>query len=141
MEHLNHSHKKLVHCPHCQQGFQTEKNLSKHLQSKHENNKPFRCQTCKQYFITNHELKLHFDAVHLGKKEYNCPKCGKSFSKQSNLTRHFNIVHCYSAKTMLLTKNKAVKDDNKVTADIKKNKTSADKIESSLEEKQLNVRL
>ncbi|XP_030011690.1 zinc finger protein 182-like isoform X2 [Sphaeramia orbicularis] len=74
-------------CRFCHMCFQTNAELTRHMDTNHMGEKAFKCTQCDRGFDQEYQLAVHV-RVHTGEKPYSCDFCGKTFTQNSN-----RIVH------------------------------------------------
>ena len=88
-------------CKICNQRFQVEKSLQRHMDDIHTNvEMGQRCEQCGVVLSSTATLKRHQDTVH-GEESYSCEQCGKKFNRKSNLNRHLEEVHGFERRVNL----------------------------------------
>lgn len=93
-------------CEECGKTYTAERNLKRHIETKHTNNSKYTCELCEKQFDWSHDLRRHRKFVHqIDEKRVNLPGininsnyiecyiCKKIFNGRSNLNRHLETVH------------------------------------------------
>lgn len=75
-------------CEICKSRFVALKNLEHHIRTRHLNDKPFKCDICDHRTTRKDALEIHIRGTHLGEKPYECDVCGKRFSQRNDWRKH-----------------------------------------------------
>ena len=97
------AHLSWVHnqCPHCDQIFQCQSDLTTHLRTHPERRRRHYCALCGKYCYTNRRLTEHLNLFHKRGEFYQCNKCEKSFKFKVTLNEHLKthyekqLYKCY----------------------------------------------
>lgn len=82
-----HTGQKSCVCHLCQSKFNTNKEVTKHIQVKHKDNDKYPCKFCSDIFEKPRLLKTHLN-IHF-KHKFPCSLCRKTFSRKKGLKDHF----------------------------------------------------
>ena len=82
-------------CDYCTYRSCYEKNLRRHIITKHEDGQTFSCTQCEFETKWMANLQSHMKKIHLkdGEENFKCPDCDFSSSYKRNLTRHSHKMH------------------------------------------------
>ena len=82
-----------IHLIVCEQKFNQECNMSKHVKIVHEKSTQSKCDICNKTFTHLHNTRMHTKRVHGGLKNFECHFCKEKFKEGRILKRHVVNVH------------------------------------------------
>jgi len=80
-------------CPHCDQTYPEQPQLTTHVQCVHEKVKNYICPECSKAFYTQNNLDIHTLMRHTGELPYTCSMCDYTCGSNEALTKHVQCVH------------------------------------------------
>lgn len=91
-------------CRVCDEQFDRDSDLIRHMDENHVGEKAFKCSDCDKAFACRDHLAAHL-RIHTGERPHKCPFCRKAFTQRSNL----NVAYSNHLKTCSMREAKGEK--------------------------------